>query len=455
MTATEVIDLDGGSFGFAKPYEFGQWILAIVGLLLLVVGVVVAILLPDTPVLFIAVIGCLLLAIGLPTTLNAKLHELRSKMRPAEVAHQKEVGGTELVSFWNDATIDRPRVDERSWVFPPPTEDKWNAEDRYAPDAGEEPIPEHPNKVGTPRPATFSTFGLFTLLGFVLLIWQWANFRSMQNSASSATTAGDEMIPYGTMTYIIIGVTVFWLGISIFQWKRTQAMQDMPTSYIRSMAVGPTELVGQSRAWIELPETVVVDADPSKSVDDLVVWKWTYEVYVCTTRTSTDNEGNTQTKETCDWKQIRKEKGSTPFVIHDGTGGALLYPHTFKRQGFGSHLIQWECRHDLRMTSLFLNLWMDGDIRKHRWTLYGIRMGDPVYVMGDVMNRAADSMQSEDIDRTLQNALLDVRGKDAPGFKARIERGSELTALGNARSQLEYLILPLLSMVTALALLAF
>ena len=58
------------------------------------------------------------------------------------------------------------------------------------------------------------------------------------------------------------------------------------------------------------------------------------------------------------------------FTIHDGTGGIAVMADSFSTQEFGDHLIQWECRHDMRMKGLFTNIMLSGDIRRHRWTLW-------------------------------------------------------------------------------------
>ena len=50
--------------------------------------------------------------------------------------------------------------------------------------------------------------------------------------------------------------------------------------------------------------------------------------------------------------------------------------------------------------------------------------------MGTVASRPREEIEAEGIDATLQNALLKVTGEKAPGFKPRLERGTELSALG-------------------------
>ena len=184
-------------------------------------------------------------------------------------------------------------------------------------------------------------------------------------------------------------------------------------------------------------------------MDDLVSWKWIYEVYKC--RQVTDKDGNT--REECSWHQIRSKSGGTQFTVHDGTGGIAVLPETFVNREYGNHLIQWECNHDFRMKGLFTNIMLSGDIRRHRWTLWGLKIGDPCYLLATLKTREDQILQAEKIDRTLQNALLEAIGEKAPGFKPRLEKGTELSALGGVRSELEYLIIPTLALLGSIIML--
>jgi len=449
---TPQVELDGGTFAFTLPDHWTKWILFVLGGLLFIFGFVMS---ADPefggPVPAVSAIGCLLMLAACPTELAVKLAKIRAQMRPAAVKMRSDAGGVELESFWNSATVERPSHDDRDWVFPAPPEDDWHLDSRYAADADKELIPEHPNRVGTPRPPQFSNYGIFSALAFLLLLWQaslldWGR-RPMEACLGcdvSTTTSGPHLAFY------LIGISVIWLGVSVFMWKRAQAMQDTPTSNIRSMAVGTLELVGQVRPWVEHPPTVAVDGDLSKSVDDLSAWYWKYEIYRCRKVHYTDSEGNRRTREECNWETIRSDSGATPFILHDGTGGVFISPESFSRSELGNHLVRWECRHDRRLKGLFTNLMFQGDVRRHRWTLWGLKLGDPCYLLGTAQSRKNAVLEREEVDRTVQNALLEVVGEDAPGFKARLERGTELTALSGVRSQIEYLIIPTLALVTSI-----
>lgn len=437
MEGSEITsELDGGMYGGTLPSGWMYWLLFVIGAALAIFGVYTLLVTNGgTPLPILISIGVLIMGFSAPSKLQKKLRELRAQLRPSEVNWQREQGGTELQSFWNSATINKPTIDDRSWVFPAPQQDSWHLEKRYNPDNPEELIPEHPNKIGTPRPPTISNYALSTPIAFTFFAYQLI----------LAMGADGEMIPI----YVLIGLSTLWLLVSVFMWKRAQAMMDTPTSNIRSAAIGGAEIVGQVRPGPSYPETVIVDGDHSKSVEDLTSWKWKYEVYKC--RTVTDKDGNT--RQECSWHQVRADNGGTNFTVHDGTGGLAVLPNSFSAKEYGNHLIQWECKHDLRMKGLFTNIMMSGDIKRHRWTLWGLKIGDPCYMLATLRSRNDQDLASEQIDRTLQNALLEAVGEKAPGFKPRLEKGTELTALATAKSDLEYLIIPTVALLASIILL--
>ena len=92
----------------------------------------------------------------------------------------------------------------------------------------------------------------------------------------------------------------------------------------------------------------------------------------------------------------------------------------------------------------------------HRWTLYGIKLGNPVYLIGEVKSRPNSELEAEGLDGTLQNSLLDVWGDDdAPGTKVTLNRGTELTNIGRSRSTVEMIIIPMILLLGSISLLIF
>ena len=73
------------------------------------------------------------------------------------------VDGTDLVHTHNGPK----RLDS-----PAPGPATWN-ENQYVPHGDGTPLPEHPVNVGTPRPATISTYGIMMFLVLGLCIGAW------------------------------------------------------------------------------------------------------------------------------------------------------------------------------------------------------------------------------------------------------------------------------------------
>ena len=430
------VELDGGMFGFTLPMGIFGWILFLIGIAIITVGIIIVM-----PI--ISAFGILLVGFSAPSQLQVKLHNIRKKMRPNEVAWQSEMGGTELVSFWNRERIHRPEKDLRSWVFPAPLPQDWHLEKRYHPDAFSELIAEHPNKIGTPIPPVFSNQGTSMLIAFCLMTLQLFMIKDTQEVFYKSP--------------IMLIVSIIWLAIGFFSMKRLQSMQDTPTSIIRSVAVGNAELVGQVRNGIYEPSILHVDGDLSKSVADLVSWNWKYEIEVEQRRMVRDSNGNMRQEVSRHWRTIRTDEGGTDFTLHDGTGGIMIVTGSFRNNNeFGEHLIQWECNHHHNLGNLFGNIFSmliaNEKVLRHRWTLWGLKLGDPCYVMGMVKPRTNEEMSHDpQVDKTLQNSILYAIGEKSPGFKPRLEKGTELTAISSARSQLENIGFPILGLVIGIA----
>ncbi len=298
-------------------------------------------------------------------------------------------------------------------------------------------MPEHPVKVGTPIPATFTLYSVFSLIAvgttlFIVAIWD------------------DTMeLPLATA-----GIALIWLLIGFFQAKMLRQMIDTPTSLVRSMAAGNPELVGQVRPSPEGCLTVVVDGNQNMVMHNMVGYFWSYEQYQC--RTVQTDKGS---REECSWVTVRSDGGGCPFILHDGTGGVKIQPSSFKRTEWGNYLKRWDGAFAQTlgkqiMAQAVAGLLGGARVKKHRWTLYGLRLGNPVYVLGNAVPRPREDLAPEGLDGTLQNSLLEVWGhEDAPGVKCIIQRGSELSSLSRSRSGMELMMVPGLLLLGALALL--
>ena len=93
------------------------------------------------------------------------------------------------------------------------------------------------------------------------------------------------------------------------------------TEKVRSVAVGDTELVGQARNLGQIP-IVVVDNDPSKSAEDLLLWEWLYDVEI--EEEYRDSKGNRQTRRY--WRTIDSDAGGSHLCCTTVPAASLLRP---------------------------------------------------------------------------------------------------------------------------------
>ncbi|CAI8339208.1 MAG: Uncharacterised protein [Euryarchaeota archaeon UBA443] len=420
------LDLDRGFFQFTLPYRWQYWIVWVLGMLMILVGVVV------NPV--ICLFGLLVVGMSSPGSLEADLHKVRkSAPQPEDLEKEALEKGFSIDSWWMGRTSYTPTADPSDWILTAPGPTTWN-ENQYLPHGDGTPLPEHPVKVGTPRPATISTYGIMMLL-FVIGSCIGAGY------IVNETPSGEDLF---YIPYIVLGVGLIWALAGYFQYKMQRQMADTPTSLVRSVAVGNPELVGQVRPSKSGVLRVVVDGHPNRVIPNCVHFHWSYEVKI--REHYTDSEGNSKTREY--WKTIREDGGGVPFILNDGTGGIVVKPTTFKRTDMGQYLKRWESNHgdslkkELGM-EFAARLFTGGNVVKHRWTVYALRIGNPVYILGTTRSRPQEEIQSEGLDGTLQNTLLEVVGEDAPGIKATLQRGTELANMGRMRSSFEVMIIPL------------
>jgi len=423
--------LDGGTFGFTIPYHLNGWLSFILGLLL-AFGSIIAMLLSEITWLgFVAAFGFVVALAGSPTPVQKTIRRLRIQANRTRLAKTlDDQRATDFSSFWSGEYVRSRGESSRDWVLPAPSEEAWNLSDVHAPDTTGV-IPEHPAKVGTPQPSTLTNWTLFLVPAAILVMLDISKMTRMGLLKPLLSWLGFSFL------------SLAWLVMGWFANRRAREMKDVPTSTVRSAAVGSLELVGQVRPQVQ-PPTVIVDRDPAKSIPDLVLWNWVYEVKVCWEETYTDSEGRTRTRQKCEWRRKRGNRGSMDFILHDGTGGALVRADTFSRLDLDDPLRVWQCTHSPRARDLLFELFTQGDVRAHRWTLKGIQLDDPVYLQGVAQSRTDADLDHHGIDRTVAHALLEIVGEDGVANHARLERGTELSALAGSRSAIEFLIIPLI-----------
>ena len=450
----DTLNLQSGSFKMVLPYRWQGWlgyvifgIVAIFGLLM-TIGNLEATNEELIYGLFITGVGLLGLAAVTPGSHEKELHEIRKQaIDPAEIERKAKESGLSVDNWFLRQTSYVPTNDPNDWILPAPGPASWNKEDRYAPDGDGTPLPEHPVKVGTPIPATMSLYGIFGLTAVFCFIF-------------SAGAGISYYLEETDQKYIAIGVmssiSVIWLVIGWLNAKMLNQMIDTPTSLVRSAALGHCELVGQVRPSIEGVLRVVVDGNSRMVMDNMVAFNWTYEQHQ--ERTVQTKDG---TKTERRWVTIRSDSGGCPFILHDGTGGIRVNVNGFKRTDYGNYIKRWDGAFAESLGQQFMSSLIAGALGgwrviDHRWTLYGIKLGNPVYLMGEIRSRPNQEIEAEGLDKTMQNTLIEVWGdKDGVGQKVTLNRGTELSNIGRSRSTVEMISLPMLLFLGAICMLAF
>ena len=450
----ETLNLQAGSFKMVLPYRWQGWlgyiifgIVASFGLLMTIGGLgnsneeLVA-------GLFVLGVGFLGMAIVTPGSHEKDLHEIRKQaIDPAELEQRAKESGLTVDNWYLRQTSYVPTNDPNDWILPAPGPASWNSEDRYAPDGDGTPLPEHPVKVGTPIPASMSLYGIFGLTGVLCFV-----FGAGVGLSTSTLVSDEKYMAIGIMFLI----SIIWLVMGWLKAKMLNQMIDTPTSLVRSAALGHCELVGQVRPSIEGVLKVVVDGNSRMVMENMVAFNWTYEQQQ--ERTVQTKDG-TRTERR--WVTIRSDSGGCPFILHDGTGGIRVNGNSFKRTDYGNYIKRWdgafaESLGQQFMASLIAGALGGWRVIDHRWTLYGIKLGNPVYLMGEIRSRPDQEIAAEGLDRTMQNTLIEVWGdKDGIGQKVTLNRGTELSNIGRSRSTIEMISLPMLLFLGAICMLAF
>ncbi len=449
----ETLNLQAGSFKIVLPYRWQEWlgyvifaIVAIFGLLMtigslgtsndeLVVG------------LFVTGVGFFGMAMCTPGSHEKELHEIRKQaIDPAELERRARESGLTVDNWFLRQTSYVPTNDPNDWILPAPGPASWNNEDRYAPDGDGTPLPEHPVKVGTPIPASMSLYGIFGLIAtFSFILGAGAGISSLDKIDEKYIAIG-----------IMLSISIIWLVMGWLKAKMLNQMIDTPTSLVRSAALGHCELVGQVRPSVEGVLRVIVDGNPRMFMENMVAFNWTYEQQQ--ERTVKTKDG-TRTERR--WVTIRSDSGGCPFILHDGTGGIRVNGNSFKRTDYGNYIKRWDGAFAESLGQQFMSSLIAGALGgwrviDHRWTLYGIKLGNPVYIMGEIRSRPDHEIEAEGLDKTMQNTLIEVWGdKDGIGQKVTLNRGTELSNIGRSRSTVEMISLPMLLFLGAICMFAF
>ena len=356
------------------------------------------------------------------STQPSLLHDLR-RIRKNNKTNTKEVtpaigvlgsGGRQFQHCGPNGAILGPakqplRQASEDWLFGcPPLPTSYS--NVFAQEGDGSLILEHPRRIGTPRPAMMTPYSLGAIIFAVSFIWLSADLRARDGS-SLHTTIG------WVMTFLVTLVNLFWFFQAHRQAKLSQTINDLPTSPIRSVAVGQAEIVGQVRPSNAGTPTFSVGG---RDMEGTVLWTWSSYKWVC----SRDSDGN----ESCSWSKQETKEGGVPFIVHDGSGGILVDPSL------------WEAEKKTLSLGSIVEKWERG---KWKWEVCAIGVGDPIYILGDCVPRTREHLDTWGADETESSALVTMVPSSDTGEGSVMSLGTELDVLSNRRSKFEMMIVPL------------
>ncbi len=352
------------------------------------------------------IIASLIMMITTPTSLSDDIKKLRTRWNNLPFVDSPPFVDGKRYSLKAGVGPIRP-VDDNDWVIPPPGFETW-PENLYEQQEDGAMIEEHPLVIGTPTPATFTLYSINGIIFIATSLWLVSDLIARHSD--------DFQILLGQILRVVVIIfNLIWLIFAWRKWKLTHNIIDTPTSKVRGVAVGPAELVGQVRPGPDGTLTVDVGGNSNRRVEGIVSFRWKEEEYVCTK----DSDG----KESCSWNTRRDIDGNTRFILHDGSGGILVEPSSWKKPFHGSPLHIWEAG-------------------RWRWTIWALGAGDPIYCLGRVETRTS-AEKEEGLDTSIPNANLIVRGNKDIGMQVHLKRGTELSVISGLRSTTEAIIAPL------------
>ena len=175
------------------------------------------------------------------------------------------------------------------WLFGAPVPSSFN--DPYAGDQGGKLIREHPNVIGTPKAALLTPYSIGAILFAGSFIWLSPTFGRGTARTFTRCWLGHDRGRDRHQPPVVLHA---WK-----QFKLNRLIRDLPSSPIRSVAVGQAELVGQVRPSVAGTPEMSVGGRTHKG---LAAWQWKSYQYVC----RTDSDGDTH----CSWEHRETRDGA-------------------------------------------------------------------------------------------------------------------------------------------------
>tara|TARA_B110001452_G_scaffold257659_1_gene252068 strand:- start:790 stop:2163 length:1374 start_codon:yes stop_codon:yes gene_type:complete len=432
-------------FSASLPYTQEMWIGWSFGALLYIIGFIFS------P--FLALLGLLLLFLNTPHPFAQELEHFKKKVTdyPFLRNYAKE-RGLSVEKYWLPNSLDGLENNAGEWHFPTPSKYTWNRKEPYVEDQDGSLLFEHPFMVGPPRPSLLTHRAVYFTLGLLMLqFWGVVSvfkyhldtFVSLFVFLIEFTSSQTLGFLFVTAALIVTSYYVIWFFILLTKSVTNVQMVDMQTSLVSSVPVGEAELVGQVRPGPNGALKLFVDDNPKMSCENIVCYEWVREDFPqqgempiwATKNFFLFTVGKISVQLKAFYRKLfalvkphthesARQSGGLPFILHDGSGGIRVEPSMFRR-------IQYQVP---------LNVW---DVGSTRWTLYGLRLGDPLYIYGEVTSRPQEEIAEEKLDGTLDHSLLKVIGnEDPPNRELILIQGTEYSMVPYAYSMMETLYLP-------------
>lgn len=441
-------EVDGRFFIATLPYTQNTQLGWIFGALLYVYGFFFS------P--FWGFVGLVLLFYTTPHPFAQKLEQFKEKVTDVKYLEAyAEERGLSSEEYWMKESLEPGNERLGGWNFPAPSQHIWNNENPYAPDHEGSLLLEHPFMIGAPKPPLLTLRAVYFTLGLFMLQY-WGVINALKDNLDTFGFFFSFLLDDNSNTgllivvlfVIAIGYTVVYLLILFSGWMRklidNMNMIDLPTTLVNDVVKGEVELIGQVRPGPQKAVKIYVDDDPEMACSNLVCFEWVREDF----SSEVDNQGrssktffqiqmnslNRLLKSFADWLLVRdpmhseesaRQRGGIPFILHDGSGGIRIEPSMFHQIRYQDPLKVW-------------------NVGTTRWTLYGLRLGDPVYIRGELTSRPKKELAEEKLIDAPKNALMKVQGQNVMAEDEYVlAQGSEHSILAYAYSVFETFYLPM------------
>ena len=440
-------EVDGRFFIASLPYTQEMWVVWGFGVFFYLYGFFFS------P--FWAIIGLVMLFLSTPHPFAEELSLFKEKVTdPQYLEEFAEERGLSAEKYWMAESLSDEEKNAGEWKFPAPSKHTWNSEEPYSEDKDGSLLLEHPFMVGAPKPPLLTLRAVYFTLGLFMLQY-WGVITAIKNNLEAFGfffgILVDDNTSEGLLIAIVIIIAIGYMSIYFLMMFSSMLKQlisninmvDMPTSLVGSVETGEVELIGQARPGPMPAVKVFVDDDPEMSCSNLVCYEWVREDF----SDGVDSQGRSSVSffrsqinslnrllaSFSDWlfdrqqvhaSESARQRGGVPFILHDGSGGILVEPSMFRRIRFRDPLQVW-------------------NLGKTRWTLYGLRLGDPLYIHGEVKKRSKKELAKEDLSSAPESSKFKVVGnEDPPEQKLILIQGTEHSILPYNFSIFETFYLP-------------